>query len=132
MANRCYTLSMPDRLLEIGRKAAECLEEALRQWAGTFGTHMQDAWTDPDMAIQRTVTDVRENLNQRFARRGECSLFIRVPISDRLVLVWSTVPELRPGASPSGSHFADLERNYDHELKLAYYDLCDRLCQARG
>ena len=123
---------MLDRLIEIGTQAVACLEDNLKQWTDIFGTTLYDAWADPDRATQRIVSQTRDALNERFRRSGECSLFIRVPISDRLVLIWSTVPELSPQGNPEPSYFVDFHKNYDRGLKVAYYDLCDRLCLCRA
>ena len=123
---------MPDSLFEICKKAVDCLEDTLKQWTVTFGTELYESWDDPDKAIQRLVTKVWDLLDRKFDRQGAGSLFIRVPISDRLTLVCSTVKELCPGGNPEPWHFADMDNNYDREMKVAYYDLCDRLCPCRG
>jgi hypothetical protein len=122
---------MDDGVVEISKTAVHCLEDALKQWTDTFGTNLQKGWDSPDRVIEEIVAHAAGGLNEGRAgrrREGHCSLFIRVPISDRLKLVWSTVPELRPEQRPDSPHFANMEQNYDPNWQASFYNLRDRLC----
>ena len=80
-----------------------------------------------------------ERLNElrglsRRSNQGHASLFIREPLSDRLILVYSTNNHLNPGIhSKDVDEFLEKpDKNYDAERKLVYYDLRNTLAQALG
>lgn len=88
--------------------------------------------------ICKIVDRTRERLNEArgldpndrdHRDQGHATLFVREPLSDRLILVYSTSSNLNPGCSVKQveKHLTDPEANYDLDSQRIFYDLHDRL-----
>lgn len=98
-------------------------------WHSLFRENVRCTWDNPPKTVEHLVDSLQRILNDGAGRNGQVSLFIREPLSDRLILTATTVPELRPGAAdvPPEHLFKERKANYDPMRKVAFYQLCDTL-----
>ena len=116
------------RLTELGERLFRNVEATQDLWENLFGQRLKATWDNSSSALKDIVEYTKKELNQGGLRNGEATLFMRDPLSDRLILEYSTVTDLNPGQGrpPSDKHFSYKDENY-HEQRYCYYDLCDRL-----
>ena len=113
----------------------------LSKWKLHFGTKLEATWegahprVDPghmpgaSEALKDLVQTAQERLNS-CGRIGEASLFIRDPREDRLVLVFSTSPNLQRGVADT-KQVKDPASYFDSSRRCYFYPLHDRLAAPR-
>ncbi len=113
-----------------------CHTETIHEmWSINFGNNFLETWQAPDEAINDVVRRTRETLakNKGIEDISEChaTLFLRDPLSDRLILTYSTKDDLNPQKAQNAhqKYFSKdgKDKNYDSSTKRCYYPLYDRL-----
>ncbi|GJL65121.1 MAG: hypothetical protein NPIRA05_00920 [Nitrospirales bacterium] len=103
-------------------------QELLLLWAEIFGLKVRSAIEYPNDIFKVVVDRTQAILNRFNEREGEVCLFLRNPVTDRLILERSTVSCLNPGTVPPPTQlFENMKNNYDPASQTAFYDLYDRL-----
>ncbi|RJQ13661.1 MAG: hypothetical protein C4560_13765 [Nitrospiraceae bacterium] len=116
-----------------GANLFQNIEQIQKIWFEKFGNEFQDSWKDPHTAIKNVVSLARKTLaeNKGFnIHNCHLTLLMRDPITDRLVLVYSTNEKLNPGNDRIPAIYfseAGKESNFDNNTKKCYYKLHDRL-----
>jgi len=121
--------SMSIRLTELGERLFKNVEAIQELWGNLFGQRLVSTWDNSSSALENIAEYTKKELNQGDMRNGEVTLFMRDPLSDSLILEYSTVKDLNPGHGrpPSNKHFSRRDENYDREQQCCFYTLCDRL-----
>jgi hypothetical protein len=118
---------------KIGKMLFENLGSLQSIWIELFGNRFGKTWEDPNIGIIELINKARKQLaesvgedNDEFAH---ITLFMRDPLTDRLILEYSTEPELlcEEAKRPSFNLFRDIKQNYDPDKKYCFIDLCDSL-----
>ena len=133
---------MRDDLGSLGKQVFANIANIQQVWFEKFGRGFYGTWQNSDEAIQEVVTNARDTLasnkgtkNRRENKELHATLFLRDPISDRLILRYSTNQDLNPG-NPDGKHefyFSGSKMdNYDTTTDRCYYQLHDRLSTTRA
>jgi hypothetical protein len=131
---------MRDDLGTLGEQVFANIANLQKVWFDRFGKGFHGTWQNPDEAIQEVVTSARDTLvaNKGTKKRKDnkelhATVFLRDPISDRLILRYSTNQDLNPG-NPDDKHdfyFSSFKmNNYDTTTDRCFYQLHDRLSSA--
>ncbi|MGD9853200.1 MAG: hypothetical protein AB7T38_18290 [Nitrospirales bacterium] len=121
-------MQFPHQYPMIGNWDPGYSEDLLILWSEIFGTKIRSALEDPEHVLKIVVDRAQAILGRFNAREGEICLFLRDPVTDRLILERSTVPCLNPGSEPPPTQlFQNMGNNYDPSSRTAFYDLYDRL-----
>lgn len=143
----------------IGQGAFDSISRLLDIWLDTFGEGFEAIWNanshllsvgaEEESTHASLVNFVRRdhlvailncarnrlNAARGFqgddASRGHASLLVREPLTDRLLLIASTNPDLCPPVElASMGQYGIGNSNLDYSSNIVYYDLCDRLAPA--
>lgn len=100
-------------------------------WSDLFGKKFQDLWCDPETSIKEVIDFARDTIEKSTGLQkgaSHATLFMRDPLTDRLILEYSTKNELNKGSRPPSDRlFRNKRENYNGDNEECFYNLCDSL-----